>query len=92
MSAPASREGKRGRAERSRGRLARRLLQQRRQQRQQQPLAAAARCLRTAPQRPELFPKDTTIPLYAKPQSEHSLTRDTQWVSGSDNQHRTVTA
>ena len=28
-------------------------------------------------QRPELFPKDTTRPLYAKPQSEHSLTRDT---------------
>ena len=34
-------------------------------------------------QRPELFPKDTTRPLYAKPQSEHSLTRDTQWVGGS---------
>ena len=34
-------------------------------------------------QRPELFSKDTTRPLYAKPQSEHSLTRDTQWVGGS---------
>ena len=43
-------------------------------------------------QRPELFPKDTTRPLYAKPQSEHSLTRDTQWVGGSQNQHRTAAA
>ena len=43
-------------------------------------------------QRPELFPKDTTRPLYAKPQSEHSLTRDTQWVGGSHKRHRTATA
>jgi len=43
-------------------------------------------------QRPELFPKDTTRPLYAKPQSEHSLTRDTQWVGGSHKRHRTAIA
>ena len=37
-----------------------------------------------------VFPKDTTRPLYAKLQSEHSLTRDTQWVGGTHKRHQAL--